>query len=118
MWLQLQRAADSLRANGNVHVRLWQNAGTALRPLDQAQGIALEIVADAEKLQLLRVGQAVQVEVEHPYSPQLIGLDQGEGRALHRAAMPQPAQDAARQGGLAGTQVAMQIDHAPTAGSA
>ena len=96
MCLQLQRAADSMRANGNVQVRLWQNAGAALGPLDQTQRIALEIVTNAEELQLFRIGQTVQVEVEHPHLTQLIGLDQGEGRAFHRAAVPQATEDAAR----------------------
>ncbi len=47
---------------------------------------------------------------------QLVGFDQCEGRTLDLARMTEAANQAARQRGLARTQVAMQIDDATTAG--
>src|SRR3990167_8996517 len=107
----MQGAAGRLRANGNVHIGLWQNACTALRPLDQAQGIALEVVAYPQVLQFLRVDQPIQVEMKHANRVDLVWLDQGEGRALDRPGMTQAANDPARQGGFPRPQIAMQIDH-------
>ena len=69
MGRQAQRSAGLMRRNGNVHVGLWQNAGPALRPLDQAQRVALEIIADAEKLQLFGIDRAIQIEMEHRPRP-------------------------------------------------
>src|SRR5690606_7002606 len=114
MPLQQQRTAARLGTNGNVQVRLWQNARAALRPFDQTQSVAFEVIADAEKLQLLGIDQAVQIEMEGSHIANLVGLDQGEGRTLDRTGMPQATQDAARQSGLAGAQVTVQIDGAHT----
>ncbi|MCY1296241.1 hypothetical protein D9M70_456160 [compost metagenome] len=45
-----------------------------------------------------------------------IGLDQGEGGALHRPGMAQATQDAARQRGLPRAQIAMQVEDAAPSG--
>ena len=62
MCMQLQRAADSMRANGNVQVRLWQNAGAALRPFHQPQGDCF--VIDAEEFQFPRIADARSLPAE------------------------------------------------------
>ncbi len=78
---------------------------------DQTECAAVEIVADAEELQFLRIGEPVQVEMVGAQLADFVRLDQGKGRAFHRAGMAEAAQDAAREGGLAGAEVAMQVDH-------
>ncbi|MNV92083.1 hypothetical protein D3C71_1866360 [compost metagenome] len=45
-----------------------------------------------------------------------VGLDQGEGGALHRSGMAQATQDAARQRGFARAQIAMQVEDAAPPG--
>src|SRR5690606_39446332 len=91
-------------------VRLGQNAGAALRTLDEAQRVAVEVVANAEKLQLLRVVQAIEIEVKDPHTADLVGFDQREGRTLDLAFVTKTADQATRQRGLAGTEVPMQVD--------
>ncbi len=108
---QAQCPSTRLGSNGNVQIGGWQNARTALGPLDQTECAAVEIVADAEELQFLRIGEPVQVEMVGAQLADFVRLDQGKGRAFHRAGMAEAAQDAAREGGLAGAEVAMQVDH-------
>ena len=54
-------------------------------PFDQAQRIVFEVITDAEVLQLLRIDQAIQVEMEGPDVTDLVRLDQSEGRTFDRA---------------------------------
>ncbi len=105
-----------MSGNGNVQVSLWQNADAALGPLDQAQGRVFEVIANAHKLQLLWIGEAIQVEVKDLAGANLIGFHQGKGRAFHRPDMAQAANDAARQGGLAGAQITVQVQGAAPLG--
>ncbi|MNE72178.1 hypothetical protein D3C80_1680970 [compost metagenome] len=52
--------------------------------------------------------------MEGSHAVDFVGLDQGEGRTLHRPDMAEAAQNAARQGGLAGAQVPVQVDDSPS----
>jgi hypothetical protein len=85
-------SATALTVTGQV--RLWQKACTFIRPFDQAHRVVFEVVADAEKLQLFRIDQAIQVEVEGADVADFVGFDQGEGRTFYRTDMTQAANDA------------------------
>ncbi|MNY54591.1 hypothetical protein D3C86_1904840 [compost metagenome] len=56
---QVQRTASRMGANGNGQVRLWQKARTSLGPFDQAQGIAFEVITNAQIFQFFRVNKAI-----------------------------------------------------------
>ncbi|MNV78573.1 hypothetical protein D3C71_1720690 [compost metagenome] len=85
-------------------------------PLEQAQRVALEIVTNAHELQLFRIDQAIQVEMERPHLTDLVRFDHGEGRAFHCTSMAQATNQATRQRGFASAQVTFQKNHAVTAG--
>src|SRR5690606_28293156 len=76
------------------------------------EAVVGKIVTNAQKLQLLGIGQAVKIEVVDLPLPQFVGLDQGEGRTLHRAGVPRRTDKAAAERGLAGAQISAQPDTA------
>src|SRR5690606_27512865 len=115
MPFNLQRPAISVNRDPNTQVRLWQHPAPLFGPFYKTQTAVGKVVANAEKLQLLRVCQAIQVEVVYLAAGQLVGLDQSEGRALHRARMSGRANEPAAQRRLAGAQVAAQPDTAAPA---
>ncbi len=105
-----RRLAPALgQPQDHVQVGGRQPALAPLRPLDQTERLLGEQVTAADELQFLGIAQAIEVEMMHQHSVQLIGLHQGIGRALHRAPMTTGAQDAACQGGLAGSQLAAEM---------
>ena len=87
-----------------------QPRARALRPLDQPDMARRGQVTQSQGLEFLRILQSVQIGVDHGEGAEVIGFDQRIGGAAHHAVVAQGPQKTARQRGLAGAQVAMQLD--------
>ncbi len=96
--------------NGNGQVRPWQSASALLWPLDQAQVVAIEIVAHSQKFQFFRAGQSIQIKMIYIDRPKLVGFNQRVSGAFDRPGVTERANDAAAERGLAHAQIALQID--------
>src|SRR5690606_41225666 len=83
--VNLQDTAGALYPDADTQIRDRQNAIPLFWPFYYTEAVVGKIVTNAEKLQLLGLGQAVKIEVIGLPLPQLVGLAQGEGRTLHRA---------------------------------
>lgn len=81
-----------------------------VRPFDEADAIAFEILFEAGLKKLFCMGEAIKIKVIYTYSRIFIRFDQGISWALDPAGEAQAAQQAAGQGGFAGAQVASQED--------
>ena len=69
-----------------------------LRPFHQADGIVGKIIADPHKFQLLRIRQAVEIEVIHHQLVEAIRFHQGISWAFDIAAVTERLQKAAAEG--------------------
>src|SRR5690606_3697467 len=110
--VNLQDTAGALYPDADTQIRHRQNAIPLFRPFYYTEAVVGKIVTNAQKLQLLGIGQAVKIEVIDLPLPQFVGLDQGEGRTLHRAGVPRRTDKAAAERGLAGAQISTQPDTA------
>ena len=88
-----------------------QEAGGAVRPFDQHDGVLRQVV-EAELGEFGRARQAVEVGMHHRKLRQVVGLHQREGRARHldRRIVREVADERAREHGLAGAEVARERD--------
>src|SRR5699024_10348179 len=73
--------------------------------------IGKEVTA-TNKLKLLEIGETIEIKMVDATLWQLIGLNQGIGRAFNRTGMAQSTQDTAAQGGLARPQPTFAIEPA------
>ena len=94
---------------GDVETAGRQQAGGAVGPFQQHHGAVGQIV-EAELGQFRGARQPVQIGMHQREARQLIGLDEGEGRARHFDAVVagQIADQRAGKGGLAGAEIAGQ----------
>ncbi len=88
-----------------------QEAGGAVRPFEQGERADGEIL-EAELGQFVRARDPVEIGMHHGKARQLVGLHDGEGRArdLDCGIAGEPADQGAREGGLAGAEVPGQRD--------
>ena len=89
-----------------------QEAGGAVGPLHDDDGVFRQVV-EAELGKLRRSGHAVEVGMHHREPRQLVDLHQREGRARHLDGLVagEVADHRAREGGLAGAEVAGKGEH-------
>ena len=106
--MYLRPASGAFDAEADFQVRFRQDAGTPLRPFDEAGGIRAQVVPDAHPFQFFRVVQAVEIEVKQGPAGECVLLHQGEGRALHGPLKSRGPEAAADEGGLAGAEVTPQ----------
>ena len=72
--------------------------------------MSIEFVTESGLFPFCCIAETIQVEVSYLHSMHLIAFDQGVSRALHAPGMPQRLQQRTYERGLAGTQIAAQID--------
>ena len=80
-------------------------------PLDQAHGIATEILAQPRIFKLFRMVETIKIKVIPVYARNYVNFNQCVGRALHRTPVAQCAQKRPGQRGLACAEVAIKPDH-------
>ena len=85
----------------------------AVRPLDETDAVALEILVQAGFKKLICMGEAIKIKVIYGYSRIFIRFDQGIRWTFDFPGKSQAPQQAAGEGGLAGAQVAAQVDGQP-----
>jgi epoxyqueuosine reductase len=106
-----------LAGNGQMqcYIGSLQHCSRFLRPLDDADLSAIEFIAKSGVEKFIRAAETVEIEV--PYRERFaadgddIRFDQRVGRALHMAFVPGRVQQGARDGGLAGAELAVQKNH-------
>lgn len=81
-----------------------------VRPFDEADAIAFEILVEAGLKKLFCMGEAIKIKVIYVHSRIFIRFNQGIRWALDPAGEAHAAQQPAGQGGLAGAQVTPQQD--------
>src|SRR5262249_30711757 len=106
-WSQLLDV-DSQPALGPRCRAIWRL--TAFGPFNHAHTCAAEVVFEAQRIDLLSVFDAVEVEVIEG-RPAKIFFEEGECWAVNRLADTQPRADALREGCLARAEIAMQEHH-------
>ena len=84
-----------------------QAGAQPLGPFDEQGRISFE---QAERIGFGRVVKPVEITVPHRHGQILIGLHQRVGGGGHVARPAQGVQDQPRQGGFAGTEIALQRD--------
>jgi len=94
----------------NDQIGTRDEANGFFRPLCQFETGARENVAKAGVVRLMRILEAVEVEMPDLQSGQFIRLHDGVGRALDAAVHAERPQQVTGQGGLAGAQIAAQLD--------
>lgn len=82
-----------------------------LRPLDDADRLTIKVFFQARIVPFLRVIEPIKIKVIHTIPRNYVKFNQRVGRALHRAGMPERAQQAARERGLAHAELATQMHH-------
>jgi len=85
----------------------------AVRPFDDTNSVAVEILVKAGFKKLFGMSEAIKIKVIYRYSRIFIRFDQGISWTLDLAVVSEAAQQAAGQGGLAGAEIAVQIDRQP-----
>lgn len=85
----------------------------AVRPFDETDAVALEILVKAGFEKLICMGESIKIKVIYGYSRIFIRFDQGVSRTFDLSGVSQAPQQAAGEGGLAGAQVAAQVDGEP-----
>ena len=113
--LRLRRQRDLAgvivqRLQMNDQIGPGDEADGLFRPLGQLEAGAGKEVAKARVFGLPRVAEAVKVKVPDVQAGQLIGLHHRVGGAFDAALHPQRAQQVAYQRGLAGAEVAVQLN--------
>src|SRR5436190_370516 len=104
----------SSRADGELESQVGarQSPRGTLRPFDQPEESGFVVVGKTQVLEFIRIVQPVEVEVHHHDSRQFVDLDQRIAGTLDGPARTQCPQHPAREGRLARTQLAGQLDHA------
>ena len=98
------------RGDGQKAVELRQSSVPALRPFDETRGRLRDEIADRDVLELVGIGDPVQIEMPDAADTRLVGLRDGVGGAAYRPAHSQRPQRRARQRGLAGAEAAGKPD--------
>ncbi len=82
----------------------------AVGPLDETDAVTLEVFVQAGFKKLICMGETIKIKVIYGYSRIFIRFDQGISWTFDFSGKSQPPQQAAGEGGLAGAQVAAQIN--------
>ena len=80
-----------------------------LRPLDEPEEAAPRPLAKPQRLELGRIAQAIEIDVENGETRHLMEFEQRVRWAPDRACHAKSLEDAAREGGLAGAELAGQV---------
>ena len=99
--VRLWRAPDNTRLVFDLTGPVQHSVFTLTAP----DRLVFDIVADTEELQLFRIDQTVQVEMEGANVANLVGFDQRERRTFYRPDMPKPANNPPRQRGFPRAQI-------------
>ncbi len=98
----------------DVYVRWRQHRIALFRPFDDTDGVFVEMFTKTGIEKFFRAGHAVQIEVDDCYHAacegNFIRLRQRVGRALDPSLVARRMQQGARERGLAGPEVAVQVD--------
>ena len=105
--LRTSAPSCGVEREGDVEAVGRQEAGGAIGPFQQHHGAIGQIV-EAELGKLGRAREPVEIGMNEREARKLVGLHQGEGRARHldRIVAGEIADERAREGGLAGAEIA------------
>src|SRR5947207_3373663 len=92
-------------------IRGWQSRSAALRPFDEPEVSAARPFAESERLELGGVPHAIEIDVHGRERARRIQLDEGVGGTAHLLRHAERAQETAREGRLAGTELTAQVEH-------
>ena len=81
-----------------------------VRPLDDAESVAEEVIVKSETVDIIERVEAVEIHVVEGKSG-IVLVDEDESRAASELVGAQPLEDALRQGRLAGTEVSSEQDN-------
>ena len=101
----------SVWCEANFNVRRGAEIAGFFRPLHQANGSAVKVLFQAGIVPLFWMIESIKIKVIQTIPRNYVKFNQCVSRALHRAGVAKCAQQAAHQGGLPRTQLAMQMDH-------
>ena len=80
-------------------------------PFHKADGVGAEVFIQAGFEKFIGMRESIEIKVIQRHSRNCINFDQGVGRALYTAGVPQCVQQATCEGRFAGPQIAFQPDH-------
>lgn len=103
----------SVWCEANFNVRRGAETAGFFRPLHQANGSAVKVLFQAGIVPLFWMIESIKIKVIQTIPRNYVKFNQCVSRALHRAGVAKRAQEAAHQGGLPRTQLAMQVDDEP-----
>lgn len=107
-----QRYGSALpgKINADGYIRRWQHTCSSIRPFKQGNGLTVQQVPNADILQLLGIFHSVKIEVMDLGPRRLMGFQQGVGRTCDISLVTQSTQNAADEGSLACTKIALKMD--------
>jgi hypothetical protein len=98
-----------------LQIRRRQGPRAALGPFHQHDGARIAQLVQAQILELVRRGDAIEIKMERIESAGAVALEQALGRALDPLARAQRPQQRAGKGGFARAQFTMQVQDAAAA---
>src|SRR5579883_3523867 len=99
-------------AQRDVYIRLGQDAGPALRPLHEPDVLRQREILQAQRLELLRRSQAVEIDMEDREAPERVGFEQRERRAAHRPRVAAGGEEAAGERRLPCSELPFEVEDA------
>ena len=112
--MQFYRTAFTFCSDKNSDICCRKQLAGLLRPFDDADVVAAEILAKTRLDKFLRAAHAVEIKVQYldgmPLPFDRVGFKQGIRRALHATGVAHGAQHLAREKSLAGAQITLQVN--------
>jgi len=102
---------------GQGEIRRGHTGGAALRPLDEPEAPGASPFAKSERLELGRITQPIEIDVKHSETCELVELEECVRGTTDRARDADGVEKPPREGGLAGAELTLEIDHRERLGS-
>ena len=100
-----------IHGEGEREIRRRESATSPLGPLDEPQAPRPRPLAQSQRLELGRIAKTVEIDVEDRQTAEIVELEERIGRAPDRFGDTELPKEATRECGLAGTELAREIDH-------